>query len=157
MAYTQKKRVIFRFPKIDSSTWANFLNEVGRQGVRTTRDAVSKFNWSTKDAQKHIKASIQYSISQNRVIISSNHPASPYLNRGVKPHVMWYLVQGKDRSKPIPMSVGGQTFFRYATPWALSHGRWKHPGISPRSYLKEGRKKIVSTVIPRVTKQMFGI
>ena len=157
MAYVQKKRVILRLPKIDESTWANFLNEVGRQGVKATRDEVSRFNWSTKKAQSHIRASIQYSINQDRVIISSDHIASPYLNRGVKPHLMWYLVRERDVSKPIPMTVGGQTFFRYATPWALSHGKWKHPGVSPRPYLKEGRKKIVSKIIPRVTKQIFGI
>jgi len=72
-----------------------------------------------------------------------------YLNYGVRPHQMRYLLNAEVRdylafslypyraAAPIPIKVGAGTIFRRATVKGMQEGKWMHPGLEPQNFMEK--------------------
>lgn len=79
------------------------------------------------------------------VTIESTHPAFRYLDLGVRPHLMTYLV---GKTVPLKDNVTGKVLFRRVTLASIARGSWHHPGIIPQKYIE--------TAVREAMKEMAG-
>jgi len=93
--------------------------------------ALSKYP-KTPEARRNLAMSINvyYDPMKDDFIIESNHPGFKYLDKGVRPHIMSYLL---DRTVPIKSKEG--MIFRRVSAKSLLEGKWRHSGIPPQRYI----------------------
>lgn len=79
--------------------------------------------------------SLRASYINDRIVISTDHPAFEYLSKGVRRHVMRYL---ENASAPIPfLTATGQVEYRKASSKSLDNGSWVHPGFMGRNFTEK--------------------
>ena len=81
--------------------------------------------------------SIQAFVSGQSIYIISELPYADAQDKGVTPHIMWYLY-----GKVVPIRTyrfgQSQVIFRKATLQSFLRGGWRHPGISPKEFMRQG-------------------
>lgn len=83
--------------------------------------------------------SFEVNVDKDRVEVTSDHPASEYLNRGVARYQMRHLTKS---SSPIPIIKDtGEVIFRAASSKTMRDGKWYHPGIKGKHFLDKGIKR----------------
>ena len=103
-------------------------------------------------------------ISDSSVRITSLKPYTYWLNYGVRPHQMIYLLNAPFRDYfafghvyqarcPIPIvkgwtkaqgkGVAGMTIFRRPTEKSMAEGKWRHPGYTGRHFLEKALTEYV--------------
>lgn len=89
--------------------------------------------------------SIQGSVDEKAVVWWSDLPHAGAQEHGVKPHVMWYLL-----NKTIPIrswSIGGDSvIYRRATLKAFMLGKFFHKGYGPKHFMKRGIENTVTKI-----------
>ena len=102
----------------------NTLRSIGMKGVNNIRSEIKKRNL-VKTSEMY--DSVTFRMTPQGVNFKVDSPAN-YLESGVKPHQMRYLMKSK---RPIPIPVDAiNTLFRFATPKSMAEGKWMHPGFT---------------------------
>jgi hypothetical protein len=86
--------------------------------------------------------SIRGYVAGNSVYIISDAPYAKAQEEGVRPHVMWYLM---NKTVPIRVWRFGQSrlIFRKATLNSYLRGAWRHPGYEGKKFMETGVKMAV--------------
>lgn len=110
------------------------LERVGKAAIKAIQKEIRRSSWNR--SPRNLLNSFTYEVKGSSVRISSDHPATEYLNRGVKPHQMTYLTKAE---RPIPIiTETGELIFRYATDQSMRDGKWQHPGFKGKHFLERG-------------------
>jgi hypothetical protein len=128
------------------------------------------FQSRTGSATSSWRASIE---SDSSVRITSRMPYTYWLNHGVRPHQMVYLLNVPWRTYyafghvyqarcPIPLPVikgawtkaqgkgqAGMTIFRRPTEKSMAEGKWRHPGYTGKHFLEQALTEYVQAVMKR--------
>lgn len=100
----------------------NAFRSIGQRGVNNIRSEIKKRDLVDTGAMYN---SVRYKMTPQGVRFSVSEPA-PYLETGIKPHQMKYLMKAKS---PIPIDVANG-IFRWASPKSMREGKWQHPGFT---------------------------
>lgn len=97
--------------------------------------------------------------SMTGTIYNTKHYAY-YLNFGVRPHQMTYVLnsplrtyrawgKGTYQAHPaIPLHVNGGTFFRRPTIEQIQAGKWRHPGYPGKAFVEHGVDYYRTNIMP---------
>lgn len=97
-------------------------------------------------------------VDGNILKITNLMPYTYWLNDGVRPHVMTYLLNGKHTQRhafgkyaywgrtPVPIPGAAGFFFRTPTPASFAAGKWKHPGTIGSHFLEKSLSELIETV-----------
>jgi len=85
----------------------------------------------------NLASSIKGYVVGNSIYIISDVPYAKAVEEGVKPHVMWYLL---NKTIPIRTFMYGQNrlVYRRATLKSYLRGGWRHPGTEGKHMFAEG-------------------
>ena len=85
----------------------------------------------------NLASSIRGYVVGNTIYIISDVPYAKAVEEGVKPHVMWYLL---NKTIPIRTFFFGQQrlIFRRATLKSYLRGGWRHPGTEGKHVFAQG-------------------
>lgn len=84
-----------------------------------------------------------------------------YLNFGVRPHQMTYLLNAKVKTymawgqypyqarSAIPVQIDGNLGFRRPTVEAMQAGKWQHPGYPGKSFVEHGMDLYKTNLMPQ--------
>jgi len=114
---------------------------LARAGVKNIKNAQRESSTTGKGAR--IRKGIRYTIGRSSVTFYLTG-VGVYHNFGVRRHKMKYLTKAR---RPIPMHdrQTGELIFRWASKKSMRKpGKWIHPGMDPKNFLKtgvEGMKK----------------
>jgi len=97
------------------------LREVGEKGVENIKNEIKKRDLIDSG---EMYGSVKYELTAKGVKFIVSEPA-PYLEKGIKPHQMRYLLKSKS---PIPVNVMNSEF-RWASEKGMRQGKWMHPGF----------------------------
>ena len=116
--------------------WINEHNPfVSRTGAAATR-------WKAK-------------VVDNRVEVGSLMPYTTWLNNGVRPHQMTYLLNGPLKPKiafgkypylgrsAVPMKTAFGTAFRVPSEKAMMLGKWRHPGRKATNFFEQSLEMLI--------------
>lgn len=113
-------------------TEASFIKEAV---VTSTKEVL--YSGIFKHPTGTLANSIRAFVSGNSVYIISELPYADAQDKGVAPHIMWYLY-----GKVVPIRTyrfgQSQVIFRKATLQSFLRGGWRHPGISPKEFMRQG-------------------
>lgn len=99
--------------------------------------------------------------SSGRGTIWNSKAYAYWLNFGVRPHSMTYLLNSDERTymawgrypyqarPPIPLKVQNGLLFRRVTVEAIQAGKWRHPGFAPYSFVENGMEWYRTNQMPR--------
>ena len=89
-----------------------------------------------------LAASINGYVRDQSIYIMSELPYAEAQDKGVTPHVQWYLL-----GKVIPIRIhrfgGSKVIYRKATLESFLRGKWVHPGITAKEYIQRGVDRFV--------------
>lgn len=84
-----------------------------------------------------LAASINGYVRGQSIFILSELPYAETQDKGILPHVQWYLM-----GKVVPIRIhrfgGTKVIYRKATLKSFLEGKWVHPGITPKEFIKKG-------------------
>lgn len=123
-----------------------FLSMLRDAGVREIRGIIVMGLFKKQSGR--LSQSIKGSVEGNAVIWYSDAPYARALEKGFKGYTMWNL---QDRVIPLVIhKYGGQVkIFRRATLKALMQGRFRHPGLIGKEFMRRGIQNAVREV-PRL-------
>jgi hypothetical protein len=146
-------------PLEDEADRTKLLEETGREAIKEVQKEISRLSF--KGQPTDLLNSFTYEVEgKSTLVLSSDHPAAKYLNRGVKPHQMKYL---EGATVPI-VTDDGEVKFRTATPKSMRDGKWQHPGIKGKHFLERGvekarekiKQKVAEDIKERIKKRFRG-
>ena len=113
------------------------LHKLGKYLIEEIKKQIDRSDMKTKG---NIKRSLRYKVGPSSVIISSDHPAFKFLERGIRPHKMIYV-----RNKLVPIDLAdlkNPTWadFRRGVGLRQLGDNPQHPGIDPMNFVKKGLK-----------------
>jgi hypothetical protein len=73
-------------------------------------------------------------VGGNKIRITSLVAYTYWLNHGVRPHQMTYLLNSKSA---IPIQTAGGTIFRRPSVAGMLAGKWRHPGLPATHFLEQ--------------------
>lgn len=124
------------------------LERAGKYAVEEVKKEIKRSSWNRKP--NDLIDSFSYEVKGSTMIIKSDHPATKYVDKGVKPHQMIYLEKAK---RPIPIITdSGDVIFRTPSSQSMKDGGWQHPGFKGKHFLDRGVEKARE----RVKKEMVG-
>lgn len=110
------------------------LERAGKYAIREIQREIRRASWNKTPTA--LLRSFAYQVKESSLIITSDHPAAHYLDKGVDPHQMIYLERA---DRPIPIiTAEGDVIFRQATSKTMADGSWQHPGIKGKHFLTRG-------------------
>jgi hypothetical protein len=80
-------------------------------------------------------------VNKKSVRISSLVSYTYWLNHGVRPHQMTYLLNSK---KAIPIQTAGGLIFRRPSVQSMLLGKWRHPGRPATHFLEQSIDKLAA-------------
>lgn len=99
--------------------------------------------------------SVDAYVQGDRIIVYSELAHFTYMNEGVRPHTMWYLLGktvafnggGGHAGGMQKKAVGGNgKIIRKCTLKAIMEGKWKHPGITGKHYIESGYEQAYANI-----------
>lgn len=151
----------------DPNFWSTYKLYVIREITEGALDTVRKFAaglWVNPSGGGLDQSWFShYDVGRSLGFISNSKPYAYWLNYGVRPHRMayllnaknaWYLKDGTTKAVTIPLMVDGKKTFRVMTAEHLKLpdgvGPWWHRGIDPNrfaegGFLAEGMRRYVAT------------
>jgi hypothetical protein len=131
------------------------------EGVKASVQKNAAWRWKTPTAGGLDSSWFtQYDGTNKAVVYNTKHYAR-YLNDGVRPHQMTYLLNSEVRTylawgkhpyqarASIPMNVSGNLIFRRPTVEAMAAGKWRHPGYPAQSFVEHGIEDYRTNLMPR--------
>ena len=113
------------------------LERAGKYAIQEIQREIRRSSWNKTPVD--LLRSFAYQVKKSSLIITSDHPAAHYLDKGVDPHQMIYLERA---DRPIPIiTADGDVIFRQATSQTMEDGSWQHPGIKGKHFLTRGVRK----------------
>lgn len=110
------------------------LERAGKYAIQEIQREIRRASWNKSPV--NLLRSFAYQVKDSSLIITSDHPAAHYLDKGVAPHQMIYLERA---DRPIPIiTANGDVIFRKATSESMQDGSWQHPGIKGKHFLTRG-------------------
>ena len=130
------------------------------EGAKAAIQSRASTLWRNPTGQLDSSWFTTYDFSTMRGSISNSKKYAYWLNYGVRPHVMSYLLNGETRTymawgkypyqarAPIPLPKGGGIDFRRVTVEAIQAGKWRHPGFTALSFLEKGMEYYRTNLLP---------
>jgi len=99
-------------------------------------------------------------VEGDKGIIWNSKSYAYWLNYGVRPHSMTYLLNSDVKTylawgqypyqahPAIPLQISGNLAFRRPTAEALRAGKWYHPGFPPYSFVENGLEYYKTNLMP---------
>lgn len=172
VAYAQQR---LQNPELRAAYFRTILDEIARddgapQAIASWIAQNNPFQSRTGSATSSWRAVVEGSSS---VRITSRMPYTYWLNYGVRPHQMVYLLNVPFRTYyafghvyqarcpiPIPNIKGawtkaqgkgqaGMTSFRRPTEKSMAEGKWRHPGYTGKHFLEKALTEYVQVVQQR--------
>lgn len=114
--------------------------------------ALSKYP-KTPQSRRNLSSSIRvtYDSMEDKFIVESSHEGFRFLDRGVRPHVMFYLL---DKTVPI-RTKDGRLIFRKVSFDSILKGGWKHSGIPSQNYISKAVDRVFKNNKSAVRKQIM--
>jgi hypothetical protein len=137
-------------PKLaDRAMSRELLEYAGQVTVEAIQNEIRRASF--KGVPVDLIRSFEYKIENDQLVISSDHPAAAYLDRGVKPYQMSHLTKVR---KPIPIITdSGEVVFRSATEASMRSGGWRHPGIEGKDFIQRGVAKAQEEIKKKAVEQ----
>jgi hypothetical protein len=94
-------------------------------------------------------------VEGSKVRVGSLMPYVQWLNDGVRPHQMTYLLNSKLKQQiafgkypylgrpAVPIKTSFGTAFRVPTEKAMAQGKWKHPGRKPTRFFEQSLEMLI--------------
>lgn len=133
------------------------VREVTEGALATIRTYASRLWKNTSGGGLDQSWFSRYDMAKGMGFISNSKPYSYWLNTGVRPHKMVYLLNGNNawfladgtKAVTIPLMIDGKKEFRVATERAMLRNPggppWWHPGITPKQFLEKGMDEFRET------------
>ena len=101
------------------------MRQIGNSGIQEIKSELDRRQIGNRTGK--LRKNIKYKIKHNSIIWESNVSYHKYINEGVHPHIMTYLLKSR---KPIPVRLKrGGKIFRWATAKSIGNRAWRHPGF----------------------------
>jgi hypothetical protein len=122
------------------------MSEIRERVVTSIREYM--YSGIFKHPTGTLAASINAFVRDQSIYIVSELPYADAQDKGIAPHIQWYLL-----GKTIPIRLygfgGSRVIYRKATMQSFLEGKWFHPGVTPKEFIKTG--------MDRALLQMDGI
>lgn len=144
------------------AAWAAYRQKVLRQITEQAKAAIQRHaSGLWKNPTGLLDNSWFTSYSGNTGTIYNTKQYAYWLNFGVRPHQMTYLLNSDERTymawgrypfqarPPIPLKIAGNRLFRRATIEGMQAGKWRHPGFTALSFVENGMEWYRTNQMPR--------
>ena len=116
------------------NTFALKAPSVIAQHIAETHPFTSRTGWAATKWKGEV-------VGNNKIRISSLVAYTYWLNRGVRPHQMTYLLNAKGA---IPIQTAGGLIFRRPSIQSMQMGKWRHPGRPGTFFFEKSIEKLVA-------------
>jgi hypothetical protein len=146
------------------NTWAAYRAHMLRlvtEGAKATIQRYASTLWKKPTGQLDSSWFTKYSEHNSTGMIYNTKSYAYWLNFGVRPHQMTYLLNDKVKTYqawgkypyegkvPVPINSSDGLLFRRVTAEGMRAGKWMHPGYSPYNFVGYGMLEYERTEMPR--------
>lgn len=140
----------------DPNFWNTYklyvIREITEGAAATIRSYASRL-WKNPTGALDQSWFTTYDAQRGIGSISNSKPYAYWLNYGVRPHKMTYLLNADNafyfsdgtKAAVIPLVIGGQRMFRIASYWQMIKNPngppWFHTGIEPKYFMEAGMQE----------------